>query len=148
MTEYISMKGQWLGHFVYGPEFGDPFAGEIVTFRLFLDETGNGEFAGTSVDIEGIETNFEEAKVRGFLEGNTISFTKEYATYFVIDEAGNKTIDTFPTPHLSYLGEYNFNTQTFKGDWELVSDERAMGDGFLVTVSTGTWEMVKDDYEG
>ncbi|RYZ31093.1 MAG: hypothetical protein EOO10_00355 [Chitinophagaceae bacterium] len=145
MAANHSLSGQWLGEFIYGSEFGDELHGEKVSFRLFLRDKGNYEFEGTSVDIEGIHANFDEAIIKGFMDDHHISFTKEYSTYYVIDEEGNSTIDKGQAPRLSYSGEFNYNLKKFSGDWELIANEKLFGDGSFVDIFTGTWEMMKDD---
>lgn len=145
MNRKISLSGQWTGFFVYGPEYGEKMHGEKVQFRLFLQETDDGQFEGKGVDIEGIGANFDEAVIKGFMEGTFISFTKEYEEYFFIED-GNKILDAdlSPFPRLSYTGEYNERSKTFSGQWEIWTNERSFDTGTLVDIGTGFWEMIKD----
>ncbi len=146
MTKSINLSGQWVGHFTYGPEYGEEMQGEKVQFRLFISEFGDGQFKGTSVDTEGYGANFDTAVINGFLADDFISFTKEYPDYFIIGEEGEKVKDSsIVNPRLSYEGEYNFHSKSFSGEWELWTNEELAGDGSIVDISSGTWVMNKDD---
>ena len=146
MIKSINLSGQWIGHFTYGPEYGKEMHGEKVQFRFFISESGGGQFNGTSVDTEGYGANFDTALINGFLTDDFISFTKEYPDYFIIDEKGEKVNDPSTVkPRLSYEGQYNFHLESFSGHWELWANEELAGDGSVVDIFTGTWDMTKDD---
>ena len=146
MTNYIALSGTWIGRFVYGPEFGKDMHGERVQFRFFLEDLENGQFKGTSVDIEGPGANMNTATIRGFLTGDFISFTKQYPQYFIIDENGMTLVDTSkPQPRLSYSGQYNSRMKSFRGEWELWANEELAGESSIVDIFTGTWEMTRDN---
>jgi hypothetical protein len=142
----ISMTGQWVGFFEYGPEYGSKISGERVQVRLFLKDSENGQFKGTCSDLEGLGSNFALSKIKGFIDDTFISFTKEYEQYQSFDEEGN----IFPllkgqSPRLSYNGLYDKVTKSFSGNWEMISNERLYYEGSLVRFVIGKWEMIKDD---
>jgi hypothetical protein len=146
MSNSIDFTGQWAGHFAYGPEYGDDIAGEKVQFRIFIDSFKEGQFAGRSVDLEGIGANHETAQVNGYIEGNFISFTKQYPHFYGLDEAGNTADDKNKQhPIVAYSGEYNSNTKTFAGQWELRMEIQPVGEYWLENIYTGTWEIRRDD---
>jgi len=146
MENSIKLSGQWVGSFVYGPEYGDEMYGEKVRFRFYIEEIGDGQFNGTSVDIEGFGANLDTATIKGFLTDDFISFTKVYPKYFILEENGMTSEDTSkPQPRLSYSGQYNSRTKYFNGQWELWSNGILSGDGSVVDIYTGTWEMTKDN---
>jgi hypothetical protein len=146
MEKSIRLTGQWLGSFVYGPEYGDEIYGERVQFRFYIEEVGDGQFNGTSVDIVGYGANFDTAIITGFLKDDFISFTKEYPKYFIIDENGMALEDTSSLkPRLIYSGQFNSNTGFFIGQWEFWANEMLSGDGSIVDIFTGTWEMTRDN---
>jgi hypothetical protein len=89
MSKTIDFTGQWVGFFSYGPEYGEEFAREKVEFRIFIDDFNEGEFAGRAVDLEGFGASYEIAQVKGYVDGDFISFTKEYPHYYYMDEARN-----------------------------------------------------------
>lgn len=146
LNQSIKLEGQWVGHFVYGPEYGEEMNGEKVQFRVFIDKSMNGAFAGRSVDLEGIGANYEVAQVKGFLEEGLISFTKQYPHYYELDEGGGTFEDkNKPHPLVAYTGEYNDTTKTFTGDWEMRMDIAPVGAYWLEDICAGTWEMRKDE---
>jgi hypothetical protein len=141
-----NLTGQWLGHFTYGPEYGDELHGEKVEFRLFIQTHSNGAFKGTAVDLEGIGANFQQALIQGFLDNDLISFTKAYPHYYAIDEWGNSsTHEDLTHPIIHYEGIHNRRLNTFAGKWELCMDIGPVGEFWVEEVMSGTWEMGKDD---
>jgi hypothetical protein len=64
-----------------------------------------GQFNGTSVDMEGYCANMDTAIIKGFVNDDFISFTKEYSDYLIIDE-NRQTIKDPSTikPRLNYEG--------------------------------------------
>ena len=147
MINSIFLVGQWVGQFVYGQEYGDEIFGEKVQFRLFVEKFEAGEFTGKSVDVDGFGANLNEAIIKGFIQDDLISFTKEYQPYFIIDETGNTCNDpSNQKPRLSYKGVYNKNQQSFCGEWEFWTNEILDGErGSFVDIFTGTWDMKKDN---
>ena len=145
MINSISLSGHWIGFFTYGPDYGEGMAGKKVHFRLFIEDLNDGQFQGKCVDTEGIGASFDTSIVKGFLDHTFISFTKEYPTNYLVDEKGNKILDTRnPPPRLSYSGQYNNKAKSFIGKWEIWANERPYGEGSLVNILTGNWEMYKD----
>jgi hypothetical protein len=146
MKNAIPIVGQWLGYFTYGEEYGEDLHGEKVQFRLFIEQVKNDEFEGKSIDLEGIGANYEVARLRGYLQGDLISFTKEYPYSYSIDDSGN-CVEHKDKPHpiVSYTGNYNADLKIFSGEWELRIDIKPVGEYWLEEVSTGTWEMIRDD---
>ncbi len=146
MTNSINLNGQWIGYFTYGPEYGEEMNGEKIQFRIFINEFFDGQFKGTSVDIEGFGANTDTAIINGFLADDFISFTKEYPDFFIIDDNGEKISDPSNVkPRLCYEGHYNFSSKIFSGQWELWANEELAVEGSIVDIFTGTWEMKKDD---
>jgi predicted HicB family RNase H-like nuclease len=134
-TKSVALTGQWAGYFTYGPEYGEEMHGEKVEFRIFIDESSDGLFEGKCVDIEGRGVDFEKSTVKGFIDGDVISFTKEYPAQH-------------PQQHpqqLVYSGQFNNRIASFGGQWEIWLNERPHDKGLIVDIRTGTWEMRKDD---
>lgn len=137
------LNGLWSGYFRYGQQFGD-LQGQKVTFRITLQETEEGQFHGKCIELEGEGVNPEIANIRGYMEGNCITFVKEYPINYFFDEEGNLVVNKrTPAPLLTYFGEYNWPTKTFTGHWELEVNHGYLIDRDAVTVFTGTWEMSK-----
>ena len=92
MQEVIFVEGQWYGYFSYGPDYGPELEGEKVVFSLLISLRGDGQFVGKCIELEGIGASREVSIIKGFVDGTSISFQKEYATYGTIDEQGNEGI--------------------------------------------------------
>ncbi|MGZ5248243.1 MAG: hypothetical protein ACXWV2_11230 [Chitinophagaceae bacterium] len=146
MFEPTSIIGQWAGFFEYGPDYGSELHGEKVNFRLYIDIYIDGQFLGHSVDIEGVGADFQKARVRGFVDGHFISFTKDYPHYHGFDEQNN-LIENFNQRHpgVHYEGTYNRTLKSFTGNWEIETEIETIGDKTYLDIATGKWEMVKDD---
>ena len=137
------LKGQWSGYFKYGQQFGN-LNGQKVIFRISLNETEEKQFYGKCIEIEGEGANPGLAEIKGYMEGNCITFVKEYPVNYLFDEELNLVENKkMPAPLLTYFGEYNWQSKTFAGHWELEMNHGFFIDGDSVTVLTGTWEMRK-----
>lgn len=137
-----SMTGEWQGYYIYGPEYGEKLSGEKVEFRLSLLDTGDNEFEGKCLDLNSSISTNNPAFIKGFMEDDFISFTKEYKTFYSIDK-DNKVTPYSPMekPQLNYDGYYNPESKSFSGNWEFTGREDIYGDGYYVELATGTWEM-------
>lgn len=142
----ILLNGQWFGYFSYGADYGEQLEGERVIFSLLIEEVFNNKFKGKCVELEGIGASTEVSFIEGFIENKFISFRKEYSTYFTIGEFGNEgKHEDLLHPRLSYTGIFNEETQTFSGEWEIITNERPAGEGTFVDICTGQWEISKDN---
>ncbi|MFX8641196.1 hypothetical protein ABTM21_20275, partial [Acinetobacter baumannii] len=71
-------------------------------------------------DLEGIGANYEIAQVVGYIDGDLISFIKQYSHLYYLDEIGNTKEDKNKQhPIVAYSGEFHLDTKTFAGQWEL-----------------------------
>ncbi len=146
MISSKDFKGQWIGHFTYGPSYGEELNGEKVQFRLFINECSNREFWGKSIDLEGIGANYEVAEIKGFLKEDFISFTKLYPHYYQIDEGGNTSTELNSRhPEIHYEGFYDSHLKKITGKWEMSFDLEQVGEDWLEDVCSGTWEIIKDE---
>jgi len=138
------LVGQWLSHFEYGPEYGEERIGEKVQFKIFIDTFNNNEFTGNCVELGGIGASDQTSLVRGFLKDSFISFTKAYPSAFYVDAGGNAVVDPSRPPHVvNYSGKYNYETQTFSGEWDIRLQTEASIFGKSQQVASGFWEMKK-----
>lgn len=139
------MEGNWKGFYSYGPEYGEELNGQKVYFRIHLTSS-ESEFEGTSIDTEGIGSDFDKATIKGFIEDDFISFVKTYPRKIYINEDGTTIADESEKPaEIYYTGNYNHLNKKFEGQWELIDHSQDLGEyGWLEDVSTGLWEMEKD----
>lgn len=133
--------GQWQGFFRYGPQYGPLIEGQEAEFRLFIEELSNGEFSGRVIDWEGIGANGEVSSLKGFINGNDVSFTKQYDQSHAIDEQGNCRVVEGASGHaVRYRGCFDKNANQFVGEWEIVGEL-----GHATEVVTGTWRMKRHE---
>jgi hypothetical protein len=145
MTDYINLTGTWVGYYYYGAEYGKVLHGEKVKFMLFLTQK-NFKFEGTSVDYEGVTSNFETADIRGFIKDDFISFIKKYPVALLFDEKNNPIKDeSKPSPEIHYTGNYNQQAKTFSGKWEIVAHTESYHFGDIEYFATGNWEMWQEE---
>jgi hypothetical protein len=81
----MNLTGAWKGFYVYGPEYGEELHNEKVQFIIHLNYN-EGTFEGTSIDIDGVGSNFEKATIKGFIENGFISFIKQYPFSMMFEE--------------------------------------------------------------
>jgi hypothetical protein len=145
MQEKVSIEGQWFGYFSYGPEYGPELEGEKVVFSLLVEQLNDGQFVGKCIELEGIGASREVSTITGFMDGNNISFKKEYSNYFTIDEQGNEGVhEASLAPRISYQGVYDAKTSSFNGSWEIWANEVSYGDGTFVDLCTGSWQISRE----
>lgn len=139
------ISGQWLGHFKYGPEYGD-LHGEQVTFSLILDELSNGQFQGKCYELDGIGATDSVSFVKGYVQQNTIHFAKEYTKEYQIEEDGTTRESNLPNKSiLTYDGEFDYRINSYVGQWELEANLGPTINGDLLDICKGTWEIKKVD---
>jgi hypothetical protein len=140
------LKGHWKGEFTYGPDYGEVMTGVKEKFSLVIEEVTNGSFKGKCVDLEMRNSSeFIQSHIKGFLENNFISFTKEYPYQYLSDEDGNAILDKNKKGHtVTYEGEFNVSTNCFSGTWEIVSFVKLLWFRWFVQRAEGTWSMYKE----
>jgi hypothetical protein len=140
-----TMTGTWTGEFSYGPEYGADLTKEKVSFVLKLIDI-NKQFEGECTDEQGVGASSYPASIRGFVEGNFISFIKQYPVSHYLDEEGETHLDyRHPHPEIHYTGYYNESTQAFAGKWEMIYEQQISDGGFLEYLLTGQWKMKKKE---
>ncbi len=146
--EEILFIGQWQVFFKYGKEYGEYVDGNEVEFRLFIEQYSKNAFVGRAIDWEGIGANGEVSVIKGFIDGNLISFIKQYNTYLELDESGaSKEHDDEAPTIVTYEGLFNRATNSFTGRWEISRDIAPVGENWIEEVITGTWRMKKEEQE-
>lgn len=132
----IEIKGTWRG------EYADQYD-EKVEFEIHLDQNNDG-FKGKGYDLYDRKVKF---KIAGFVEGNLISFTKEYDESIVSDEVGNVFVDMETHhPGVHYYGRFNSDKNKFEGTWEVQVDESNLGhDRSLIWFDYGVWWLQKKE---
>jgi hypothetical protein len=136
------MKVNWKGHYSYEPEF------DILrshSFEMILEFDSN-QFEGIAVEEEFTALTNESPIVTGFIDGDQISFTKQYPFEYMQEEDGRLTFDRSKPGHeVVYEGQYNPATGYWEGEWEiLVNEVRLSAEEYETDVVYGTWRMKID----
>lgn len=140
-----TLSGQWKGSFTYGKDYGDLY-GESVEFMMFLQEQ-NGVISGKCFEMGGVGVSSEAdlALIDGFFEKNHISFIKKYNHNTFFDEEGNVNNDFFkPSQEIIYEGEFDSPTNSFAGNWEIVTKTELENNDIIEFINTGVWNMKKE----
>lgn len=145
MSHLLSL-GQYQGFFQYGAVYGTLIEGQKAEFRLFIEEYKNGIFSGRIIDWEGMGADGEVSAVQGFIEGDLISFTKQYSRRLIFDDFGNTTIEEgMPGYAVIYEGHFDKETNNFQGSWEIVQDTFHTPTLMIEDISSGSWRLHRYD---
>lgn len=141
MEEPLSV-GQWQGFFSYGPEYGEILEGAEVEFRMFIEHFKNGEFSGRIIDWNGAGENGAVCFMKGFIDGDFISFIKQYNRLHTFDQWGNVETNDTKGYEVLYEGRLFTKEKCVRGTWEIsftIADEAEQS---IEEVSTGTWRIL------
>ncbi|RYZ23173.1 MAG: hypothetical protein EOO10_21190 [Chitinophagaceae bacterium] len=137
------ISGQWLGRFTYGSEYGE-LSGKEVTFNLVVENIGDGQFQGKCHEIEGIGSNPNVSTITGYVEDAHIQFVKDYPIYYSIEPDGSMQENKSAiNPLIMYEGDFEHEAQKYVGAWEIETNHGETLNGYLLSYSSGTWEMHK-----
>ena len=139
-----SITGKWRVTIIYGSQY-KTLAGKKLQCLMELRDTGDGQFEGIAKDLEGLGMNPFEAKITGFLEGENISFVKQYKHSGNTDADGVFHVDeTKPGKDVQYSGRYNPHYGYFIGEW-VIEVYRIKKGKDLTYSSKGNWAMKKEE---
>ncbi len=74
-----SLIGTWVGYYEYGLGYGFPFFGKRVVYQIDIT-IENEDFMGTAVEEKSPYSVDSSEAIKGFIEGDLISFVKTYPT--------------------------------------------------------------------
>lgn len=143
MTDLLYV-GQWQGFYQYGREYGPYVQGKEAEFRLFIEEYRDGQFSGKAIDWDGFGADGQVSEVKGFIDEELISITKQYAHSAVFDEWGNCLEEVGNNGHMvSYEGRFVEEENCFVGTWEIVTELEHTPHETLEYVVGGTWRLYR-----
>jgi hypothetical protein len=138
----IDLTGYWEGVIILGPQYGDKASMELF-FSIEIKQEDES-FTGIAKDIKGIGCNPDVAMVKGFVDENNISFTKEYLSTVIIDENGNEILQKgVLSPEISYTGVYDAASGSCEGEWEMYINSIKTTTGWIEDLLGGTWKMTR-----
>ena len=134
--------GQWQGFYKFGREYGEMIEGKEAQFRMFVETFQNGQFSGRTIDWEGYGAEGHTAIIKGFVDGDLISFTKKYEHYLYFDEWGNTLVDEQQRGlTVVYEGRFDEGSKQYAGTWEISVELEHTPDATWADVMTVTWWM-------
>lgn len=141
--ETIHLKQYWKGYFTCLDGYETIEQYKQVEFTMEINLTENS-FIGTSTDAESIDAFDQPAAVKGFIDDDKMSFVMKYPCAYYKDDLGNiKLNKSYQHPDIHYLGFFDDDKQSVKGNWEMTVNEERYGDGFLEDLFNGEFEMRK-----
>ena len=134
------ISGKWKGTYVTVSEDGDE--GRTKSFEMTMTEEEDEEVSGEIVDTSEGNKNPENAKVSGFIMGDTLSFVKQYPYMFFFNETGElQTDESKPHPEIHYHGEIGENE--ISGDWDMEIGTKQFYGDYYSKMMAGTWQVKK-----
>lgn len=130
----------WVGEYAYNYEDDTShYSFEIIA------EWKDGSFEGTVYEQEFSGITNDVVHVKGFVEGDLISFVKTYPYLFGTDEKGLLIIDKGLRGHqVVYGGNFDKNTGIWSGDWEIIMHEeknKLEPETYKIESMFGPWNM-------
>jgi hypothetical protein len=142
MNKDFNLTGVWVGVFQFAHNSG--MLDEVINIQLTIDRCKEGYFEGSYIETDEWGA-FNKAAAKGLFQGDTISFETTYTGYYSIDEHGNVSeAENCRAPKLNYLGQYDYETDSFFGKWQISDSE------FLLIpkpglVISGTWVLYREN---
>ena len=124
----------WKGTFKY--DLGDYGHEREVAFELRV-KFKDGKISGIATDSDFVLLSSLPIPVKGFFEGDHISFVTTFPFKYDQDENGKSFINESEKGHdVNYDGYFNPDVNKWTGDWEILEGEE---DEQLFV--GGTWEL-------
>ncbi len=123
MMKIIDILQNWSGYFTY-PVYDEKGnvredVEERISFKMSIN-LHDGSFTGTAEDEESKSLFHQPASVKGFIEKNLVSFTKQYPYLYYINEQGELATDREQKhPEIRYTGFFNDTENEIIGEWEM-----------------------------
>ena len=135
------VKKNWIGKYGYSFEEGNEW---YFSFEINADYA-NGSFEGFASEEEFTGYTNDLVHVKGFIEGDLISFMKTYPYLFEMDDNGYAHIDKSQRGHcVAFQGSFDEETGGWSGEWEIVFSEvrdKSESGTFLIKYLFGPWDM-------
>jgi len=135
-----SLNGKWKGKFSYDAEFDDNNTEHYFEMTLQVDE--EDDISGEIRDLRAEEGFPGPAKITGFIDGEDISFIKQYPHLFLLNEKREVIIDkTKPHPEIHYHG--SITEEGISGEWDMEAHVLFKVGEYHSQMLFGSWELKK-----
>jgi hypothetical protein len=115
----------------------------VVEFRITVEMDARMNFNGSAWEAEFSRLSGKELTVRGFVDGEHISFVKTYPCGFTVDAFGQSIILPDERGHeVLYDGYWDHAMEMWTGEWEVEGETLVFSPTEIkVQVFTGYFEM-------
>ncbi len=138
LGQHIEKHYSWKGKYAY--EEGFPIE-DSFDFELKV-QYNEGSFHGIAIEEEFTKLSGETASVKGFIDGDHISFFKQYPFKFEELEDGITIIDRQERGHtVVYDGYFSIEKNRWEGHWEITFDEIKILNEEYEIFDWGFWYM-------
>lgn len=139
----MDLNGKWAGTLVYGNGYPENIINQELSFELIISEF-NEVITGYGKDIAGCGINPSECHIRGFVDGDMISFIKQYKSAGYFDQHGASfIIEDKASIDITYNGTFNPEKNQYEGEWDILLDQEQYGNKTFIYECVGTWTMHK-----
>ncbi|WP_438711042.1 hypothetical protein ACSTS3_21270 [Aquimarina muelleri] len=114
----MNLNGNWEGYYEYGEGYILPYFGERVKIEVII-KGENDSFTGSTTEEESNLSVPSEARIKGFTEGDMISFVKTYPINPQIDGYSNKIQIKEGQLDIEHVGFCDHKNQSIYGSWQI-----------------------------
>ncbi len=138
----MRIKGNWEGYYAYGEGYILPYFGEKVAIEIEI--YGNeSSFTGLVREEESEFSVPLQSEVKGFSEGDLVSFIKTYDGNPIIkEEETNSLVIGEGNLEIEHEGYYDEKNKAMYGSW-IMEQQQEDEEGTYDAVLTGTWMLRK-----
>ncbi len=132
----------WKGHFTYLDGYDeDMYRSVEFTVEINIEDS---VFTGYSWDEESRSSFNSPAKIKGFFDGDTVSFVMSYPCLYYKNENGQIELDKSKKhPEIHYYGRLSQDGKKISGEWEMTEYISETIDGLIESFSTGSFMIEK-----
>lgn len=143
MTD-LQFSGKWEGVYAQWKQYTEEKQEKEEVVFIADITVEDGILSGTSEEQVTRELMGRPATLSGFVEGDVISFIKQYPYYYYLGDDGEIKVDVSREhPPVHYSGMFDAATGIFSGEWEIevyLDREEYGDDPYLLR---GGWELKK-----
>tara|TARA_B100000683_G_scaffold85622_1_gene84492 strand:+ start:53 stop:487 length:435 start_codon:yes stop_codon:yes gene_type:complete len=136
----MDLNGDWQGIIIYG-NGPKKIRGQKLFFEAQIKQQKQ-TFTGLAKDTVGLGIHPEPAKLEGEINGNQISFTKQYPSFHYVGKKESvKFEESLKGPKIKYFGSIDTELETIEGVWEMKSKWYIFGLFPSTSKQYGTWSL-------
>ncbi|MCI4671140.1 MAG: hypothetical protein MRZ79_23580 [Bacteroidia bacterium] len=139
----MNLTGRWKGYYIYGNGYGLPYFGQKVEFESEMIQRKD-EVSGVITE-KGEYSVPMEATFSGFVQGNFLSFIKNYPGKAQIDEEGDLNVEANGNSHeIHYQGYLDQEHDSIYGRWSISQVVRGPFGEEMTHICEGLWLIKRE----